>query len=194
MLDYFAQSPFYDPTSNNAVLRMQTQYSVEAGMGGLNEAEELKRFVGIEFAVTRADPPDMFVIEKRDRTSPTEVRPIAAYYVLHNSIYQAPDLYSVISNRLLSSLFYMQTSLSAARERKTDFTPRTGGNRYKVVKPDAPAPIAAATAESAASTVATTAGVAEGAPSGSATVKAKKSGNMDWLLARALQTTIQQQQ
>ena len=31
-----------------------------------------RRFVGIEFAVTRADPPDMFVIEKRDRTSPTE--------------------------------------------------------------------------------------------------------------------------
>ena len=42
VLDYFAQSPFYDSTSNNAVLRMQTQYSVEAGMGGLNEAEELK--------------------------------------------------------------------------------------------------------------------------------------------------------
>jgi hypothetical protein len=30
VLDYFAQSPFYDPTSNNAVLRMQTQYSVAA--------------------------------------------------------------------------------------------------------------------------------------------------------------------
>ena len=88
----------------------------------------------------------------------------------------------------------MQTSLSAARERKTDFTPRTGGNRYKVVKPDAPAPIAAATAQGAASIAEPTAGAAEGAASGSAAGKAKKSGNVDWLLARALQTTIQQQQ
>lgn len=28
VLDYFAQSPFFDRTSNNAVLRMQTQFSV----------------------------------------------------------------------------------------------------------------------------------------------------------------------
>lgn len=71
------------------------------------------------------------------RLTPTiclPAHPIAAYYVLHNSVYQAPDLYTIISNRLLSSLFYMQSSLSAAREKKTGFHPRTGGNRYKVIK------------------------------------------------------------
>ena len=31
-----------------------------------------RRFVGTEFALTHAEPPALFVIEKRDRKSPTE--------------------------------------------------------------------------------------------------------------------------
>ncbi|KAK9894389.1 MED6-domain-containing protein, partial [Cystobasidium minutum MCA 4210] len=182
VLDYFAQSPFYDPTSNNAVLRMQTQYSVAAGTA-FNEAEELKRFVGIEFAVTYSEPPDLFIIEKRDRKSPTEAHPVAAYYVLHNSIYQAPDLYSVLSNRLLSSLFYLRTSLSSARDKKTDFHPRTGGNRYKVIKEQAVPDAKNADIDIEKEMQ----GTAEQNKDG----KVKKQGfNTDFLLARALQTTV----
>lgn len=65
----------------------------------------------------------------------------------------------------------MQTSLAKAREEKTDFTPRSGGNSYKVIK-----------AETAA---------APGASGETVTAKKGASANLDFLLARALQTTIQ---
>jgi len=31
------------------------------------------------------------------------VRPLAAYFIMNNRIYQAPDVYTVLSNRLVSS-------------------------------------------------------------------------------------------
>lgn len=87
----------------------------------------------------------------------------------------------------LSSLFYMQTALSAARNNRSDFAPRTGGNAYRVVKKDA---------EVAA--LATQLGTGEGDKPTVTPDKAKDTAsnaksaiNMDFLLARALQTTMQ---
>jgi len=91
-----------------------------------NEAEELKRFTGVEFAVTHSEPPTFFIIQKRERLSPDEVRPMAAYFIMNNRIYQSPDLYTVLSNRLLTSLSSLQTSLDILRTHKPPFLPRTG--------------------------------------------------------------------
>jgi hypothetical protein len=33
---------------------------------------------------------------------PISVRPLAAYFIVNNRIYQSPDLYTVVSNRLVS--------------------------------------------------------------------------------------------
>lgn len=41
VMDYFVMSPFFDRTSNNAVLRMQMQFS-RGGMEGVDEEVELK--------------------------------------------------------------------------------------------------------------------------------------------------------
>ncbi|KAL5534600.1 hypothetical protein ACEPAG_1063 [Sanghuangporus baumii] len=123
VFDYFATSMFYDKQSNNQVLRMQTMHT---GQPILNEAEELKRFTGIEFAIVHAQPPSLFVIHKRERLSPEEVRPLAAYFIINNRIYQSPDLYTVLSNRLLTSLHALQSSLDVLRIHRPDFTPRTG--------------------------------------------------------------------
>ncbi|EJD04339.1 MED6-domain-containing protein [Fomitiporia mediterranea MF3/22] len=123
VFDYFATSMFYDKQSNNQVLRMQTMHT---GQPILNEAEELKRFTGIEFALVHAQPPSLFIIHKRERLSPEEVRPLAAYFIINNRIYQSPDLYTVISNRLLTSLHAVQSSLDVLRTNRPDFTPRTG--------------------------------------------------------------------
>lgn len=80
-----------------------------------------RRFTGIEFALVHAQPPSLFVIHKRERLSPDEgrsprcvmpsrrtsclmsltVRPLAAYFIMNNRIYQSPDLYTVLSNRLV---------------------------------------------------------------------------------------------
>jgi hypothetical protein len=108
----------------------------------------------------------------------------------------------------------MRTSLASARDKKTDFHPRTGGNRYKVIKEqsataDAADSVAeqdnkATTAAVAAETFSKSdanAGPAAASSAEKKTAKIKaattaKSGgfNTDFLLARALQTTVQQQQ
>ncbi|KAG5715253.1 Mediator of RNA polymerase II transcription subunit 6 [Termitomyces sp. T112] len=123
VFDYFATSMFYDKQSNNQVLRMQT---IHSGLPVVNEAEELKRFTGVEFAVVHAQPPSLFIIQKRERLSPEEVRPMAAYFVINNRIYQSPDVYTVLSNRLLTALHSLQTSLDILRSHRPDYTPRTG--------------------------------------------------------------------
>lgn len=123
VLDYFAISMFYDKQSTNQVLRMQTEFT---GMPVENEAEELRRFTGIEFAVVHEQAPNFFVIQKRERLSPDEVRPISMYFIMYNRIYQAPDVYSVASNRLLATLNCLQNSLQLLSSRRPDFTPRMG--------------------------------------------------------------------
>ncbi|TFY65926.1 hypothetical protein EVG20_g5165 [Dentipellis fragilis] len=140
VFDYFATSMFYDKQSNNQVLRMQTMHT---GMPIANEAEELRRFTGVEFAVVHAEPPSFFIIHKRERISPDEARPMAAYFIMNNRIYQSPEVYTVLSNRLVSiawlheqylspmhaqltSLNSLQSSLDILRKYKPDYTPRTG--------------------------------------------------------------------
>jgi len=123
VFEYFATSMFYDKQSNNQVLRMQT---IHTGVPVNEEAAELRRFTGVEFAVVHAQPPSFFVIQKRERLSPDEVRPLAAYFIMNNRIYQAPDVYTVLSNRLLTSVSALQSSLDILRTHRPDYTPRTG--------------------------------------------------------------------
>lgn len=123
VFDYFAASMFYDKQSNNQVLRMQTMHT---GMPVLNESEELKRFTGIEFALVHAHPPSLFIIQKRERLSPEKVIPLATYFIMNNRIYQSPDVYTLLSNRLLTSLNSLQSSLDTLRKYRPNYTPRTG--------------------------------------------------------------------
>ncbi|KAJ7785943.1 MED6-domain-containing protein [Mycena metata] len=123
VFEYFTTSMFYDKQSNNQVLRMQTMHT---GTAIANEAEELRRFTGVEFAVVHSQPPSMFIIHKRERLSPDEVRPLAAYFIMNNRIYQSPDVYTVLSNRLLTSIYSLQSSLDILRSRRPDYIPRTG--------------------------------------------------------------------
>lgn len=88
----------------------------------------------------------------------------------------------------------MQTTLSAAREKKTDFTPRTGGNRYKVVKAseeaqDSVKSEAGDDAEQGGDKLLGEDAESKAAKPASAANKSTKQ-NMDFVLARALQTTI----
>ncbi|KAI0343976.1 MED6-domain-containing protein [Trametopsis cervina] len=123
VFDYFSNSMFYDKQSNNQVLRMQTAHN-EGPLS--DEAEKLRRFTGIEFAVVHSQPPSLFIIHKRERISPDEVRPLVAYFVMNNRIYQSPDVYTLVSNRLLTSLHSLQSSLDTLRQNRPAYTPRTG--------------------------------------------------------------------
>ncbi|KNF04126.1 hypothetical protein PSTG_02830 [Puccinia striiformis f. sp. tritici PST-78] len=128
-IDYFALSPFYDRKSTNQVLRMQSMFSGQPKMDPASEQEALRRFVGIEYALVLSRPePDreggLFVIEKRDRKSYDEYHPIASYYILKTSIYQAPSLYSTLSARVLTSLSALKELLELARQHKPIYDPR----------------------------------------------------------------------
>ena len=76
-----------------------------------------RRFTGVEFAIVHSEPPSLFIVQKRERLSPEEglwyecsylcpqlilvVRPLSVYFIANNRIYQAPDIYTVLSNRLV---------------------------------------------------------------------------------------------
>lgn len=104
VMDYFVLSPFFDRSSNNAVMRMQMMYS-RGGMEGVDEEAELKsvlllgscldpcltpmlfrhrcrKFVGTEYVVVHAAAPSLFIIHKRDRKSPTEGTPLESGSIL----------------------------------------------------------------------------------------------------------------
>ncbi|KAJ2655284.1 Mediator of RNA polymerase II transcription subunit 6 [Coemansia sp. RSA 1200] len=120
VLEYFSQSPFWDSSSNNAVLKMQTQFN------DLQHASyDLKNMVGIEFAVTHQEPPSLFIITKFRRTSPTRAIPLAVYYISDGNAYEAPTLYSIISTRMLSSIKRVEEAFDIAR-RYSEFHPSVG--------------------------------------------------------------------
>ncbi|KAI0028846.1 MED6 mediator sub complex component-domain-containing protein [Vararia minispora EC-137] len=124
LFDFLQGSPFWDRSSTNDQLRMQTRHT---GIPVADEAEELKRFIGIEFALVHHRPPSLFVVQKRERVSSTETsRPLATYFVLHNRAYLAPDIYRVLSSRLLSSVSALQSSFDTLSHHRPGFTPRTG--------------------------------------------------------------------
>ncbi|CAI7572486.1 unnamed protein product [Penicillium bialowiezense] len=129
ILFYFAESPFFDPTSNNASLAIQANYNdafrhfVET-----REAFEarLKTMQGLEFIVSydplqataqtngqfTQEPSNVWVIRKQNRRKRSglddEVVVVSTYFIVGDCIYMAPSVASVVGNRILSAV----TSLS----------------------------------------------------------------------------------
>ncbi|CDU24131.1 related to MED6-subunit of the RNA polymerase II mediator complex [Sporisorium scitamineum] len=136
VMSYFATSPFFDRRSNNEQIRMQNIANGLAGiMSARQEEQELKRFTGLEFVLVHARAPLCFVVQKRWRSSPTEATPLAAYYIINDSIYQAPDLYSVLATRLQSTVYGLKSSLTTQRRARPSFDPRRG-HHGRFIVPD----------------------------------------------------------
>lgn len=57
--------------------------------------------VGVEYILLHVQDPILYVIRKQHRHSPTEATPMADYYIIAGTIYQAPDLASVFNSRLV---------------------------------------------------------------------------------------------
>lgn len=111
VLEYFAQSPFYDRTSNNQVLKMQSQFN-EGLHGRPDLTRELRNMKGIEFIVVLQKEPEMWVIRKQNRLTPHEARVLATYFVVGENIYMAPSIYSIVSSRLLATANSLTEALS----------------------------------------------------------------------------------
>ncbi|GAA6081807.1 hypothetical protein Q7C36_008389 [Tachysurus vachellii] len=105
VLDYFSErsNPFYDRTCNNEVVKMQRL-----------TLEHLKQMVGVEYILLHAQEPILYIIRKQQRQSPAQLVPLADYYIIAGVVYQAPDLGSVISSRLLSAVHGIQSAFDEA--------------------------------------------------------------------------------
>ncbi|KAL9132001.1 MAG: hypothetical protein Q9217_000211 [Psora testacea] len=140
VLHYFARSPFFDPTSNNATLTTQAMYNQNLyyvlGTRVLFE-ERLRSMQGLEFMVIH-DPSEgdskplnsgVWVIRKQNRRKrpgmQDEVKGISSYYVVGDNIYMAPSVGKILSSRLLSAVSSLNKLLSTAST-LPDFTPALG--------------------------------------------------------------------
>lgn len=105
-LEYFSLSPFFDKASSNAQLAMQVMFSRGGSLHGVDLEPDLARFTGVEFVVADrlSHPPDLYVVLKRHRSSPTHTVVLAAYHILNGNVYQAPSLFNVLNERLVRSL------------------------------------------------------------------------------------------
>ncbi len=132
VMDYFSErsNPFYDRTCNNEVLKMQRA-----------SPEQLQNMQGVEFCLLHVQDPILYVVRKQHRHSPTQVlctlcmlhaagmtymillpplpppqvTPIADYYIIAGTVYQAPDLGSVLNSRLISTVNHLQAAFEEAR-------------------------------------------------------------------------------
>ncbi|KAL3304491.1 mediator of rna polymerase ii transcription subunit 6 [Colletotrichum asianum] len=114
VLFYFAESPFFDRQSNNAVITNQAMFN-PALLRNLSTREafegELDKMTGLEFRVLHA-PADMvtgtgvWVIVKQMRQknperNRIETKPLAYYFVCNENIYQAPTLGDILSSKIV---------------------------------------------------------------------------------------------
>lgn len=60
--------------------------------------------------------PSYFVIRKNQRYSPTKVELLSLYYIVEGSIYQTPTIGHILSNRLMTSLHFVNRAFDIGRE------------------------------------------------------------------------------
>lgn len=70
--------------------------------------------VGMEYILLHVQDPILYVIRKQHRHSPSEATPMADYYIIAGTIYQAPDLASVFNSRLLAFVNNLQGAFEEA--------------------------------------------------------------------------------
>ncbi len=110
VMDYFSErsNPFYERTCNNEVLKMQ-----RASM------DQLQNMTGVEFCLLHVQDPILYVVRKQHRSSPSSVTPLADYYIIAGTVYQAPDLGSVLNSRLVSTVNHLQQAFEEAKKYAT---------------------------------------------------------------------------
>lgn len=121
ILYYFAASPFFDPTSNNAVVfsqavRNQSQLHIIATRQAFEA--RLREMSGLEYIVAQ-EPAEtgpgmgtgVWVIRKQTRRkvkgsngfpAPDEIEVHSDYFVVGENIYMAPSLANILSSRIVS--------------------------------------------------------------------------------------------
>jgi mediator of RNA polymerase II transcription subunit 6 len=118
VLPYFAESTFFDRTSNNATLATQAFYN--PNMYHIIQTREafegrLRTMAGLEYMVvgdpsnngTQPENSGVWVIRKQNRKKrqgrEDEVTPISSYYVVGETVYMAPSVGNILASRMVNS-------------------------------------------------------------------------------------------
>jgi len=106
VMDYFSErsNPFYNRTCNNEIIKMQR----------LNP-EQLVNMQGLEYVLIHVQDPILYIIRLQHRHNINHVMPIAHYYIVAGTIYQAPDLSSVINSRMLNTVHSLESAFEEAQ-------------------------------------------------------------------------------
>ncbi|XP_050519802.1 mediator of RNA polymerase II transcription subunit 6 [Daktulosphaira vitifoliae] len=101
VLDYFSErsNPFYDRSCNNEAIKMQRL-----------SMDNLSNMVGLEYCLLHVQEPILYVVRKQHRHSPSQSTPIADYYIIAGTVYQAPDLLTFINSHMMSSAYHLETA------------------------------------------------------------------------------------
>lgn len=102
VLEYFSQSPFFDRQCNNALLKMQRQYTQQPQPQQPQQPvfiptvdPELTQLRGREYVVAHTREPDLWVIHQRQRhgqgDTPGAVTVERVFFVVGASVYMAPQ-------------------------------------------------------------------------------------------------------
>ena len=130
VLFYFAESPFFDKTSNNSALFTQATMNPtffpfietrEAFEGRLNTMQGLQFVVAFDplQAAAQSDtrfahePSNVWVIRKQNRRK-DDVSVISTYFIVGDCIYMAPSVASVVGNRIVRVALRVSHATSVA--------------------------------------------------------------------------------
>ena len=124
VLYYFSDSPFFDRTSNNAIIWQQCNITEpEVISTRENFTARLMSMSGLEFVVVQEPEitgpgagTGVWVIRKQTRRKrpgqEDEIIPHASYYVVDPYIYMAPTVAAVLSSRMVSELHLLYSTVS----------------------------------------------------------------------------------
>jgi mediator of RNA polymerase II transcription subunit 6 len=127
VLEYFSESPFFDRTSNNQTVKMQSQFQEGYQANSMTIESELKKLVGVEFLILHRREPDFWIIRKQNRKGPDTVEPLADYFIIGANVYMAPTVKDVVSSRLVSILYsqlYRETHTNSFLTAKQRIVPK----------------------------------------------------------------------
>ncbi|KAI5803171.1 MED6 mediator sub complex component-domain-containing protein [Geopyxis carbonaria] len=116
VMQYFHDSPFFDPVSSNGDLMSQIEHNVQIRMKITSQQEfdnHLKKMKGLEFVVASGSTETgVWIVRKQERKSPTLANVLATYYVAGENIYQAPTIGAVLENRMMTIMADLQHVLN----------------------------------------------------------------------------------
>ncbi|KAF9762738.1 Mediator of RNA polymerase II transcription subunit 6 [Nosema granulosis] len=116
IIDYFSTSPFYDPSCNNEVLKMQSQYT------GNKINQQVDKLKGMYFILDyRNEDNTLFVIRKSINTGDEHVN-INFYYVIFGHIYEAPTCSSLFHSKATEVFWQLNKIIDCIIE-EIDFNP-----------------------------------------------------------------------